>query len=139
MKTYSTVCFLRYYLNYQNASNFVIFILHKTEWVIIKQESISLLLKLQSGFFSFFFSVQTYDPTLQSFSYNHYNDNVINAWRRRRSTTRRYDILESKEKDIEKIVYNCVEFHQWYQNNFKRCTCKYIAKSCTMKTKVAHL
>lgn len=43
------------------------------------------------------------------------------------------------KKNIEKIVYNCVEFHQWYQNNFKRCTCKYIAKSCTIKTKVAHL
>lgn len=136
MKTYSTVCFLRYYLNYQNASNFVIFILHKTEWVITKQESISLLLKLQSVFL--FFSVHSYDLMLQSFSYNHYHDNVINVKRRRRSTTRWYAIFENK-KNIEKIVYNCVEFHQWYQNNFKRCTCNYIAKSCTMKTKVAHL
>lgn len=67
MNTYTTVCFLRYYLNYQNASNFVIFLLHKTEWVIIKQESISLLFKLQR----IYFSVHIYDPTLQSFSYNH--------------------------------------------------------------------
>lgn len=48
-------------------------------------------------------------------------------------------VLKIKKKNIEKIVYYCIEFHQWYQNNLKKCTCKFIAKPCLPKTKVAHL